>query len=87
MIFLHVQGTLINACAHLSMSPRFLETVLAKGILDILNETDNSTDEELLEYAMTLINKVSVVYTVKWFSFKITEHGELKLTYCCTMDI
>ncbi|XP_065064822.1 FH1/FH2 domain-containing protein 1-like isoform X2 [Rhopilema esculentum] len=34
------------------------ETCLAKGILDILNETDNSTDDELLEYAMTLINKI-----------------------------
>ena len=37
----------------------FLDTVHAKGILDILNETDNSTDDELLEYAMTLINKVN----------------------------
>ena len=39
----------------------FIETCVAKGILDILNETDNSTDEELLEYAMTLVNKVGIL--------------------------
>ena len=34
-------------------------TCTGKGILDILNETDGSTDDELLEYAMTLVNKVN----------------------------
>ena len=44
-----------------------LETALAKGILDILNETDNSTDEELLEYAMTLVNKVRLILISDFF--------------------
>ena len=47
-----------------SISYLLLETCLAKGILDILNETDNSTDEELLEYAMTLVNKVRLMTVI-----------------------
>ena len=29
-----------------------------KGIIDIINETDGNTDEDLLVYSMTLVNKV-----------------------------
>ena len=37
----------------------FTDELPFKGIIDILNEVEGNTDEDLLIYALTLVNKVS----------------------------
>ena len=35
-----------------------------KGIINIINEAEGNTDEDLLVYALTLVNKVSSCFNI-----------------------
>ena len=47
-----------------------IDEVPMKGIINIINETEGSTDEDLLVYALTLVNKVNTCLVFSRHIFK-----------------